>query len=161
MWVVYIDLAEVCFFFLSNFSCRFLNPNNFSNLNYNCSNLLDLRNLQNKLRKHSVTKNYSDLSLFEEIVLVISKNFQILGLQPRISKVFLIIWTIFSHSKSEQFWQQNTILFVCPVQRLESFVSNYIMFFWLTIVQFAIKRCLNLVLSNKSYHRRERNAFED
>ena len=31
----------------SNFSCRFLNPNYiFSNLNYNCSNVLDLRNLQ-------------------------------------------------------------------------------------------------------------------
>ena len=31
----------------SNFSCRFLNPNYFSNLNYNCSNLLDLRNHNN------------------------------------------------------------------------------------------------------------------
>jgi hypothetical protein len=30
----------------------------------------------------SVTKNCSDLSLFEQIVPVISKNFQILGLQP-------------------------------------------------------------------------------
>ena len=29
-----------------NFSCMFLNPNNFSNLNSNCSNLLYLRNFQ-------------------------------------------------------------------------------------------------------------------
>ena len=46
----------------SNFSCMFLNPN----LNSNFSNLLDMRNLQrNKFKKHSVTKNSSDLSLFE------------------------------------------------------------------------------------------------
>ena len=44
---------------------------------------------RNKLKKHSVTKNCSDLSLFEQIVLVISKFLQILGLQPWISKVFL------------------------------------------------------------------------
>ena len=37
----------------------------FSNLNSNCSNLLDLRNLQEKGKKHSVIKNFSDLSLFE------------------------------------------------------------------------------------------------
>ena len=47
----------------SNFSCMFLNPNNFSNLNSNCSNLLDLRNLQEQAKKHFVTKNCSDLSL--------------------------------------------------------------------------------------------------
>ena len=38
----------------SNFSCMFLNPNN---LNFNCSNLLDM------LEKHSVPKYSSDLSL--------------------------------------------------------------------------------------------------
>ena len=74
----------------SNFSCMFLNPKFFSNLNSNCSNLLDMRNLQEqKLKKHSVTKNCFDLSLFEWIVLVISKVLQILGLQPQISKVSL------------------------------------------------------------------------
>ena len=46
--------------YFSNFSCMFLIP---SNLNYNCSNLLDMRNRQ--VKKHSVTKNCSDLSLFE------------------------------------------------------------------------------------------------
>ena len=54
----------------------------------------------NKLKKHSVTKNCSELSLFEQIVLVISKVFQ---------KVFSITKTIFSHSMSEQFWKENTI----------------------------------------------------
>ena len=73
----------------SNFSCMFLNPKKNSNLNSNCSNLLDMKNLQEKLKKHSDTKICSDLSLFEQIVLVISNFLQILGLQPRISKVFL------------------------------------------------------------------------
>ena len=35
----------------SNFSCRFLNTNIFSNLNSNCSNLLDRRNLQEQVKK--------------------------------------------------------------------------------------------------------------
>ena len=35
----------------SNFSCMFLNPNIFSNMNSNCSNLLDMRNLQEQVRK--------------------------------------------------------------------------------------------------------------
>ena len=38
---------------------------------------------------HSVTRNSSDLSLFEKIVQEISKNLQILSLQPGISIVFL------------------------------------------------------------------------
>ena len=40
----------------------------------------------NKLKRLSVPKNCSDLSPFEQIVLVISKSLQILGLLPRISK---------------------------------------------------------------------------
>ena len=35
----------------SNFSCMFLNPNIFSNMNSNCSNLLDMRNLQEQVKK--------------------------------------------------------------------------------------------------------------
>ena len=35
----------------SNFSCMFLNPNIFSILHYDCSNLLDLRNLQEQVKK--------------------------------------------------------------------------------------------------------------
>ena len=48
-----------------------------------------MRNLLEKVKKHSVTKNCSDLSQFENFVLVISKILQILALQPQISKVFL------------------------------------------------------------------------
>ena len=65
--------------------CMFLNPNSFANLNSYCSNLLDLRN---KLENHSVTKNCSDLSLFEQIVLVVSKFLQSLSLHTQISKRF-------------------------------------------------------------------------
>ena len=35
----------------SNFSCVFLNPNIFSDLNANCSNLLDMRNLPEQVKK--------------------------------------------------------------------------------------------------------------
>ena len=56
---------------------------------------------RNKLKKHSITKNCSDLSLFEWIVPVISNFLLILSLQPLISKVFLITRTIFSHNRSE------------------------------------------------------------
>ena len=37
----------------------------FSNLNSNCCNLLYMRNLQEQVKKHSVIKNCSDLSLFQ------------------------------------------------------------------------------------------------
>ena len=42
---------------------NFLNPNSFFH-----PNSLDMRNLQEQLKKHSVTKNCSDLSLFEQIL---------------------------------------------------------------------------------------------
>ena len=35
----------------SNFSCFFLHPRKCSNLNYNCSNLLDMRDLQEQVKK--------------------------------------------------------------------------------------------------------------
>ena len=44
---------------------------------------------RNKFRKHSVFKSCSELSLFEQIVPVISKCLQILSLHLWISKVFL------------------------------------------------------------------------
>ena len=65
-------------------SCKFLNPNIFFPI---FSNLLYLRNLQERVKKHSVTKNCSDLSLLEQIVLVI-----------------LITRIVSTHSRSEQFW---------------------------------------------------------
>ena len=60
--------SEILNLFLK-FSCMFLNPNIFSYLNSNCSNLLDMRNLQapgaSYFKKHSVTKNCPDFALFE------------------------------------------------------------------------------------------------
>ena len=35
----------------SNFSCMFLNPNIFFQFEFNCSNLLDMRNLQEQVKK--------------------------------------------------------------------------------------------------------------
>jgi len=74
----------------SNFSCMFLNPNNFFPIWIVIILIYYIwETSRNKLKKHSVTKNCSELSLFEQIVPVISKFLQILGLQPRTSKVFL------------------------------------------------------------------------
>ena len=42
--------------------------------------------MRNRSKKHFVIKSCSDLSLFKQIVLVISKILQIFGLQPQISK---------------------------------------------------------------------------
>jgi hypothetical protein len=50
---------------------------------------MDLRNLQEQVKKAFFYQKCPELSLFEKIVQVISKNLQILSLQPRISKVFL------------------------------------------------------------------------
>ena len=57
------------------FPACFWIPINFSNLNSNCFIILDLRILQKEVKKYSVTTNCSDLSLFEQIVPVISKKF--------------------------------------------------------------------------------------
>ena len=44
-------------------------------MNYNCSNFLEVINLRYKLKKNSVTRNCSDLSLFEQIVVDSDLNF--------------------------------------------------------------------------------------
>ena len=54
------DLFFVCRIYMhvqnfSNFSWNFQNPF-FSNLYYNCSNVLDLRNLQERVKNHWVSK---------------------------------------------------------------------------------------------------------
>ena len=88
----------------SNFSCMFLNPDIFFNLNYNCSNLLDLRNLWEQVKKavcyqklfcpFTVWINcFSDLKNFANSWPSAS-NFK---------RIFSITKTIFSHSRSEQF----------------------------------------------------------
>ena len=51
-----VSSLRECSTYFSNISCMFLNPNIFlSNLNSNCSDLLDLRELQEQVQKHSVT----------------------------------------------------------------------------------------------------------
>ena len=57
----------------SNFLCMFLNRSIFFQFKI-------WKTSRSMLKKHSVTKNCPDLSLFEQIVLVISKILQILGL---------------------------------------------------------------------------------
>ena len=59
-WILlFLDLL------FSNFSCRFLNLKYFSNLNVNCYNVLDLRNLQEQVKKLFRFKSCYDLSLLE------------------------------------------------------------------------------------------------
>ena len=76
--------------FFSNFSCMFLNPNNFFPIWIFIVLIYQVwETSRNKLKKHSVSKNCSDLSLFE---------------QPWISKVFLGHWNNFFSQWSEKFW---------------------------------------------------------
>ena len=79
-------------------------------MNSNCYIVLDLRNLQEQVKKAFCFKNCTDLSLFEKKnVLLISKSFQILDLQHLIWKVYLDHQNNFFSQYSEQFWRQNTI----------------------------------------------------
>ena len=72
-----VQVPKKNFFYSGN--CMFLNTNIFSNLN--CSDLLGMKNLQEQVKKHYVTKNCYDLSLFEQIFPVTSNFLQILSLQ--------------------------------------------------------------------------------
>ena len=93
-----LDHHHLFFFSKKNFATYFVPEmvfcyQNCSDLLWHCSNLLyTWETSWNKLKKHSVTKNCSDLSLFFQ---VISKLLQILDLQPRISKDFLDHWNNF------------------------------------------------------------------
>ena len=51
-------LTGAPYYAFSNFSCLFLNPNHFFNLNSNCSNLLDTRNLQKQVTKAFWYQNF-------------------------------------------------------------------------------------------------------
>ena len=64
------------------FPACFYIPIIFSNLNSNCTNVLDLETSRNKLKKAFCFKNCSDLLWCEKIILVISKILQIVGLRP-------------------------------------------------------------------------------
>ena len=89
----------------SNFSSMFLNHSNFSNLNYNWSNLVDMRNLQEQVKKPSVTKIF--VSPFTAWINCSSdlKNFaNSWPSSANFKSFFSISRTIFSHSRSEQLW---------------------------------------------------------
>ena len=86
-------------YFLTFPAC-FRIPIFFSNLNSNCSNLSYLGNLQEQVKKAFCTKNCPDLSLNEQIVLVISKFF---GLQSQISNsIVQSLKQFFSHNTVDQ-----------------------------------------------------------
>ena len=62
----------------------------------------------NNLKKHSVSRNCSDLSL---LVQVISKFLETLGLQPQISEFFRSLEQFVQTVKGQNhFWQQNAFL---------------------------------------------------
>ena len=91
-----------------NFSCMFLNPNIFSNLNYISSNSFDERNVQEQVKKSILLPNIvltfhclNKLLKWSQTLckfLVLSLEFQ----------SFSINVTIFTHNRSEQVWLQNT-----------------------------------------------------
>ena len=77
-------------FIFSNFYCMLPNPNDsFSNLNSDCSNILDMRNLRKQVKKaFCYQKLLWPFTVWINCSIYL-KNFQILGFQPRISKVLL------------------------------------------------------------------------
>ena len=76
----------------SNFCCRFLNSNNFFQFELQFFfNLLDLRNIQEQVKKALCFKNCTDLPLFEKKNLL---KFEAEGKKPRICKIFEITRTI-------------------------------------------------------------------
>jgi len=102
--------------YFSNFSCRFLNPNYLLQFNCNCSNLLDLRNLQKQVKK-AVSKNFLNFHCSNKLLWWSQNVCKFLAFSLEFQKFFLITKTIFSHSRSEQFWKQNTI---CSAMQLWS-----------------------------------------
>ena len=128
-----VNLQEKSEKIISNFSCMFLNPNSFFPISIPIVLIyyVDMRNLREQIKKHSVINNCSELSLFEWTVLVISYILQILSLQPRISKDF---------SRSlEQFFltvgQNKRILFI-PKELIFVTRCPAIMFIILTFQKF-------------------------
>ena len=91
---IFLEFTSILF---PTFPVGFCLPIIFSNLNYNCSDLSDLRNLQEQIKKACWFKNCSGLNL-EWIVLVTEKNFW----NSRLNEFFL--------QKVRTIWKQNTIL---------------------------------------------------
>ena len=87
-------------------------------MNCNCSNLLDMKNLQEQVKKHSVTIKLiwlftvwincsSHLKIFEILAWPSASNFK-----SSITRIF------FSDSRSEIFWKQNTIIYLLLASRI-------------------------------------------
>ena len=85
----------------SNFSCRFLDPNYF--YNYNCSNVGTSK------IKHSVSKICWPFIVQINCSSDLKNLANSRPLASNFRSFFSITRTIFSHSRSEQFWKQNTI----------------------------------------------------
>ena len=82
--------------FLANFSCRSLNPNAyfFSNLNFICSNILDLRNLQGQ-----------DKIPFQILFCPFTVWINCSSDPKRFSRS---LQQFFSHRRSKWYWEKNT-----------------------------------------------------
>ena len=74
----------------SNFSCRFLNPTIFSNSNHNCSNVLDVRNLQER-----VSKIFCNQNLFWHFAIWINYSSDLKNFSLEFKKFFSITRTFF------------------------------------------------------------------
>ena len=109
----------------------------FYNFNSECFNVLDMRNLQEGVKKAFCLKLY--LFTFHcSNKLIYSYNLQILGFQPHISRVFLNHQKIsfIIHSRLEQFWKQNTIFLKTfrletqfqVLQQMDQFIRYYFVY---------------------------------
>ena len=90
----------------------------FSNLNSSCFSLLDMRNLQEQVKKHSVAKNSSDLTLWINCssgLKIFTKS------QPSVSN-----FKLFSRSLEHFFLTvgQNNIWFILNVYLLQEHIFN-------------------------------------
>ena len=96
-----------------NFFCMFPNPIIFSNLNYNCSNSLEIRDLQEQVKKAFSYFGLKKLIWTFTVWINCSRDLKkFTNSRPsawNFKSFSSIIKNIFSHSRSEQFWWKNTI----------------------------------------------------
>ena len=91
----------------STFSSMFLNPDSFSNLNFYCSNLLDIRNLQEQVKKNMLPEIVLTFHYLNNLFQWSQRVWKFLAFSFKFQKFFSIT-RFFSRSRSEQFWYQNT-----------------------------------------------------
>ena len=112
IWLIYgIPFKSQCLFLplyhflylfhFPYFSCRFLNPIKFSNLN---SNVLDLRNLQEQVKKNILSpKFFLTFHCLNKLFWRSQKCCKFSTFSLEFQKFFSITRTFFSHSMSEKF----------------------------------------------------------